>query len=68
MVGPVNVVEYNSLTEEERAKLIHEFEEDKATKVKGLHQSSKARVSDVTYTVQAIENEVSDRFVLQDSH
>jgi len=62
------MVKYNFLTKEERAELIHKFKEDKATKAKGLHQSSKARVSDVTYTVQVIENEVSDRFVLQDSH
>jgi hypothetical protein len=55
------VDEYNALTAEERDELIREFEEQKATRAKALHQSSKARVSDVAYTVKAIENEVSGK-------
>jgi hypothetical protein len=50
LVGPVNVDEYNSLTKEERAKLIHEFEEDKAMKAKGHISLVKLRL--VTRLIQ----------------
>ena len=54
--------EYRLLTKEEKATILEEFEEHKVTEAKALHQSNKSRVSDVSYTVRALEDEVSRTF------
>lgn len=51
--------EYDELTGGEKAQLIQEFDEHKATKTCGFRTSMKSRVNDVTHTLKAVENEVS---------
>ena len=51
---------YSALTVEEKAELIDEFEDHKATKETALRTSAKSRVSDITHTVQRVEQEVSE--------
>ncbi|KAG1727458.1 uncharacterized protein EDB91DRAFT_1061098 [Suillus paluster] len=50
--------EYNSLTEEEKANLVEEYKEYKATKTTGQHISTKSKINDVTNTLKIVENEV----------
>ena len=50
--------EYDKLTSQEQAELIQEFDEYKSAKATGFRISMKARVNDVTKTLQAVENEV----------
>jgi|HubBroStandDraft_3_1064219.scaffolds.fasta_scaffold75692_2 polyhydroxyalkanoate synthesis regulator phasin len=50
--------EYDQLTRQQQAELVHEFEEHKSTKATALRISSKARVTDVNHTLRAVEQEV----------
>jgi hypothetical protein len=50
--------EYNSLTEEEKANLVEEYKEYKATKTTGQCISTKSKINDVTNTLKAVESEV----------
>jgi hypothetical protein len=59
LVGKEDVKEYNSLSEEARAKMVQEFEEHKATEQKAAHTSNKSHVNDIMHTVQMIEHDVS---------
>jgi hypothetical protein len=59
LVGKEDVKEYNSLSEEARAKMVQEFEEHKATEQKAARTSNKSRVNDITHTVRMIEHDVS---------
>jgi hypothetical protein len=50
---------YNALTAEEKEELLQEHEEHKATKETATRTSTRSRVSDITHTVQRVEQEVS---------
>jgi len=50
--------EYYSLTEEEKANLIEEYKEYKATKTTGQRISTKLKINDVTHTLKAVESEI----------
>jgi len=50
--------EYKALTTEQKAELVKEFENHKASRACGLRISTKSRVNDVTKTLKVIENEV----------
>ena len=50
--------EYHALPAEQKAKLITELDEYKASQKRGLRVSTRARINDVTHTLMAVENEV----------
>ncbi|KAG2738373.1 hypothetical protein P692DRAFT_20851675 [Suillus brevipes Sb2] len=52
--------EYNSLTEEEKANLVEEYKEYKATKTTGQRISTKSKINDVTNTLKAVESELNN--------
>ncbi|KAG1735370.1 hypothetical protein EDD22DRAFT_787722, partial [Suillus occidentalis] len=52
--------EYNSLTEEEKANLVEEYKEYKATKTTGQRISTKLKINDVTNTLKAVESELNN--------
>ncbi|KAG1781290.1 hypothetical protein EV702DRAFT_962745 [Suillus placidus] len=52
--------EYNSLTEEEKANLVEEYKEYKATKTTGQCISTKSKINDVTNTLKAVESELNN--------
>lgn len=61
-------VEYQALTEDEKAELLLEYGEYKETRATGIRISTKSKVSDVTQTLKAVENEVSFPSVLFRAH
>lgn len=50
--------EYVQLSTDEKERLIEEFSEFKATKTIGSCVTARSKINDVTYTLNAIENEV----------
>jgi hypothetical protein len=60
--------EYNELSMQDHKKLVHEFEEHKATQTKVFHVSTKSHINNTTHTLAAIENEVVSIFSLQLPH
>lgn len=54
--------EYHALSKEEQDELLREFAESKETKTTGLRISVKLKVNDITRTLKAVENEVSNHF------
>jgi hypothetical protein len=50
--------EYYAMPAEQKAKLISELDEHKASQKRGLRVSTRARVNDVTHTLKVVENEV----------
>ncbi|KAG1887718.1 hypothetical protein F4604DRAFT_1570639, partial [Suillus subluteus] len=49
---------YHALSKEEREDLLEEFTEYRDTRTKGLHISTKSKVTDFTQTLKAAENEL----------
>lgn len=50
--------EYVQLSTDEKERLVKEFSEFKATKTIGSRVTACSKINDVTYTLNAIENEV----------
>jgi hypothetical protein len=50
--------EYHELSQEEKDRLIEEYNENKEHKTKGVRMSTKSKINDVTQTLKVIENEV----------
>jgi hypothetical protein len=63
LVNKNNQKAYQELTAEQLDEMVREFDMEKATEAKAKHQSNKARISDVTFTVKAVENEVSRKHI-----
>ncbi|KAG1758475.1 hypothetical protein EDD22DRAFT_783882, partial [Suillus occidentalis] len=53
-------VEYQALTEDEKAELLLEYSKYKETRATGIHISTKSKVSNVTQTLKAVENELNN--------
>ncbi|KAG1791817.1 uncharacterized protein HD556DRAFT_1432770 [Suillus plorans] len=60
LVRDENRTEYRSLTDDEKAQLLQEYQEHRETKATGIRISTKSKVNDVTQTLKAVENELSN--------
>jgi len=57
-----NCEEYHVLSEDEKGRLVEEFNEFKVSKAVGIRTTAKSKINDVTYTLKAVENKVSFLF------
>ncbi|KAG1778325.1 hypothetical protein EV702DRAFT_1196329 [Suillus placidus] len=51
--------EYHELSQDEKDRLVQEYDENREHKTKGVRTSSKLKINDVTQTLKAIENELT---------
>ena len=54
-----NREEYHTLSEDEKGRLVEEFNEFKVSKAIGICTTAKSKINDVTHTLKAVETEVS---------
>ncbi|KAG1747011.1 hypothetical protein EDD22DRAFT_981916 [Suillus occidentalis] len=53
--------EYHELSQDEKDRLVEEYNEHREHKTRGVRTSSKSKINDVTQTLKAIENELTKR-------